>query len=959
MSTKNKTRSFFLSRLLLRFIFGDSLNILLSPAARSQDTAEKKAAAEVEYLYRESNIDPDVVKSETEKAAAKAGVSADRVAALANTQAQGPQSYGYSPGKAYSSNVIYSPEKGGYVPDPEAGRTYQAQIDEITIIGSKAFLERMQREAAKSAASQERQEEDAGYMAAKLGIAELKENASEPFRMLAQQRRAEQEFKAGKSAYSQREIEYTTAGGYGKLKVKFESKPTVFESEKEKDIPIQISQENATALHNFYENVPGVTMSGLGDKINLSQYVPKSYSTIEAARPYPPGMITREIEIITEAEGKKLAESKTAFKEFKQTLEITPKIGYAYEREGNLLAAASLVFVGKTAQTLYDLSIFGIGESIITRGVLGTLEAYNPGNIITAVKEDTLLTATTPEIRAAEATGLVLGFTISYKSQGAFKEAYQSYRKYQFNRDLNQWYDSLPKEYYQQYDEIIIRPDVLRDTATFSETNKAPSFPIAERGGTKAILDTKQMQLTPKDYDIVKDYGDSLPEAEPPIGKIVKTGITESGTEIVLDYKLPTEAVQDTLGTKIIEQEIVYTESGEPVVKSSSSSIIPKYGTIDDTSFSVKVDYLNEQLSYSNVPKKPTTEFWESPTPSSQTRLKDSLSITLKMDGVEVQKISKPQWLYPTKSASTILKKFRITEEPIIPSLIFSDVTGIYGTLKTGFDFWESARESPELPHIIEEPRVTPQQNTITKLRRPFLYKFEDFDDLRHQIAPIQVIFNPPEILRDTAIKEDTRQILAPIAKNKVINDIWENSIYYYDLASTPAQLIESINAQDTKLEIPPLTIQEQITEQITEFNDNTQKKNEWPPEPEEPDNPIFFRFQQKENSSLKQKVELYNVSAKEQGKFIKLNKEPLPYNKALNLGGEVVDNTSSATFRVTKANKRGEAIDDTFFKKSSKFRQNKGEYIELNNFRIDTEGELQGITVKGWKAKRNNRRWF
>jgi len=101
----------------------------------------------------------------------------------------------------------------------------------------------------------------------------------------------------------------------------------------------------------------------------------------------------------------------------------------------------------------------------------------------------------------------------------------------------------------------------------------------------------------------------------------------------------------------------------------------------------------------------------------------------------------------------------------------------------------------------------------------------------------------------------------------------------------------------------------------------------------------------------------LFNVYAKERGRFIKVNKEALPRNKALNLGGDVVDNTASATFKLTRADKKGKMMDDLGFYKKSKFRQKNGLYVEMNKNRIDTLGEIQGITVKGWLAQRGGLR--
>jgi len=106
-----------------------------------------------------------------------------------------------------------------------------------------------------------------------------------------------------------------------------------------------------------------------------------------------------------------------------------------------------------------------------------------------------------------------------------------------------------------------------------------------------------------------------------------------------------------------------------------------------------------------------------------------------------------------------------------------------------------------------------------------------------------------------------------------------------------------------------------------------------------------------------------FNTHVKEKGKWIKVNEKPREYYSAMGLGGEVVDNTSSAQFRVSKSKTKGEeslGFGD-WFGRESKFRKTKtNSYIEKNTYRIDSYGELQGITVKGWLANRKkNAGWF
>ncbi len=98
--------------------------------------------------------------------------------------------------------------------------------------------------------------------------------------------------------------------------------------------------------------------------------------------------------------------------------------------------------------------------------------------------------------------------------------------------------------------------------------------------------------------------------------------------------------------------------------------------------------------------------------------------------------------------------------------------------------------------------------------------------------------------------------------------------------------------------------------------------------------------------------VPVYDVYAREKRAFIKVNKKPLPEKRAKNLGAEVVDNTASATFRIKRVG-RAKRTDALAFNLKNKFVQRDGVFIEKPSRRIDTRGELLGITVKGWMANR------
>ena len=129
------------------------------------------------------------------------------------------------------------------------------------------------------------------------------------------------------------------------------------------------------------------------------------------------------------------------------------------------------------------------------------------------------------------------------------------------------------------------------------------------------------------------------------------------------------------------------------------------------------------------------------------------------------------------------------------------------------------------------------------------------------------------------------------------------------------------------------------------------------------PETPLKFRgwMPKKDKRTTEPFDQGFNVFARERGRFVRVNKKPLLRQRAKNLGAEVVDNTSAASF-VLRKTKREPAnnLDDVLFFKRTKFRSPKTKsklppktFIEKNNFRIDTAGERRGISARGWVANR------
>ncbi len=204
------------------------------------------------------------------------------------------------------------------------------------------------------------------------------------------------------------------------------------------------------------------------------------------------------------------------------------------------------------------------------------------------------------------------------------------------------------------------------------------------------------------------------------------------------------------------------------------------------------------------------------------------------------------------------------------------------------------------------------------------------------------------ELILSPALKElsaeDLGQILKPVTvtKPKIGMDI--------DLIRDP---IRERERERELIIIPDIT-----TEPDTRLDQELTLDIPKPPPPPPPKPPpkqiVLPPSLPRERLMELEEEEVFFVKAKSKGKFVKLNKKALPKNKALNLGAEAVDNTASATFKLIPAGKKKKEVsDDLGFHLRGKFTKKNSVYVEKNKHRIDSIGEIQGITVKGWLAQR------
>lgn len=97
-----------------------------------------------------------------------------------------------------------------------------------------------------------------------------------------------------------------------------------------------------------------------------------------------------------------------------------------------------------------------------------------------------------------------------------------------------------------------------------------------------------------------------------------------------------------------------------------------------------------------------------------------------------------------------------------------------------------------------------------------------------------------------------------------------------------------------------------------------------------------------------------WNTFAKQGDIWVKVNKKPQWKSEAEALGAEVVDNTTAAQFKVARAAGKPSGFALGGFNPFKFSKSKRGDsFMEKNKFRIDTQGEFEGITVKGWLTRR------
>lgn len=196
------------------------------------------------------------------------------------------------------------------------------------------------------------------------------------------------------------------------------------------------------------------------------------------------------------------------------------------------------------------------------------------------------------------------------------------------------------------------------------------------------------------------------------------------------------------------------------------------------------------------------------------------------------------------------------------------------------------------------------------------------------------------DLTRTIRTPDITREILRPPTRTP---DYTRTTIRTPDITRIPQTTYTPYYPPTRNPPRPPTTTQKPptITEIIT---------------PSVPKPPVTFNLPDKKQKPQYEKG--FNVFVKSNKEWVKVNQKPLPKTSALSLGARATDETAAASFRISQGKKAlKQKIQDTYYRMNlNKYRGSKNKrnvIVERSINRMDTVGELNQITVKGWLASR------
>lgn len=248
--------------------------------------------------------------------------------------------------------------------------------------------------------------------------------------------------------------------------------------------------------------------------------------------------------------------------------------------------------------------------------------------------------------------------------------------------------------------------------------------------------------------------------------------------------------------------------------------------------------------------------------------------------------------------------------------------------------------------------RTVPRPTTSTQLISPTI--------IGRRLAPITLLgreqsvalrveqeerFAPVTVLADrtlTQFQQPTRQRFRKVSE-AITGTIPRTDVTLRTPTTTftpPSTIVETI--PDLVTPSPPTTII--ITEPLEEIIK----------EPPAKTTPFLLPQLEQQPKQLKRATSQgFDSFAKEKGKNVKLNEKSMTRNRAINSVLDALDNTPSATGSIRKGKQITRRPDIPIDSRIFKFTQKNNTFQEKNRFRIDSRGELEGITIKGLLAQR------
>lgn len=312
----------------------------------------------------------------------------------------------------------------------------------------------------------------------------------------------------------------------------------------------------------------------------------------------------------------------------------------------------------------------------------------------------------------------------------------------------------------------------------------------------------------------------------------------------------------------------------------------------------------------------------------------------------------------------------------------------------------ERLREKPEMELVMGEGKVAQVQKVPKTQVRPDIK--QAVETLPYKPTFRKVIPKPPQPRVRVRTKLRPTQVSVPASLSKLNTEFKQdlekdkfvlgtdtietvklgdavNPLFDSKQDTLQTQAFVPVNISEQTL-VPPKRVQQDFTPPGSFFprEPGIEKPKPKPPEP-----PLYLPGEKPEIVQ----EQGWNVEVKRKNKFEKINPIPLTEQSALSMGAREVDSSSSAQFRLQKAQKNVQ-VTQNLFGKFNKIMAKKGDkmkskvldtkdkyfqeerekfrgykirkgkkvtmpkqYIEKKKYRIDTGGEKRGITQKGIQA--------